>query len=177
MGILDTLFLKHETWIKYVKSFGCSDDIAEDFVQEMYIKIHNYIQKTNADLMYNENEINFFFVYVTLKNLYYDNLRQKKKVLIVAIENVELEDEDYSENNFENQNEKLKAWKKNLQSEIDRIKNYSKEKNNLIYIKFIYEKIFEEKISITKLSQDVGITYWSLRNTILIIKEQIKNGA
>ena len=177
MDILNTLFLKHETWIKYVKSFGCSDDISEDFVQEMYIKIFNYTQKTNADLMFNENEINFFFVYVTLKNLYYDNLRQKKKVLIVAIESIDLEEQDYIESEFENQNAKLVAWKTNLQSEIDRIKSYSKEKNNLIYIKFIFEKIFEEKISITKLSQDVGITYWSLRNTILIIKEQIKNGA
>jgi len=175
-SVLDILFLKHETWIKYVRSFGCDEEVAEDFVQEMYIKIFNYTQKKNFDLMYNENEVNYYFVYVTLKNLYYDNLRQKKKIVLIPIENIDIElEQAYVENDFEFQLSKLNAWKLELQKEIDSIEKYTKRKNNLIYIKFIYEKVFEEKISVSKLSRDAGITYWSLRNTILIIKEQIKN--
>ncbi len=30
---------KHTTWIDVVSSFGCSKIIAEDIVQEMYIKV------------------------------------------------------------------------------------------------------------------------------------------
>ena len=83
MNILDVLFLKHSTWLKYVKSFGCPDDIAEDYVQEMYIKIYNYSQIKNNDLMYDGEEINFFFIYVTLKNMYLDDFRKNKKKIVV----------------------------------------------------------------------------------------------
>lgn len=175
-NILNILFLKHKTWIKYVLSFGCKNEIAEDFVQEMYIKIFSYNQKKNFDLMYNENEVNYYFVYVTLKNLYYDNIRRKKNIILIPIENIDIQiEQSYIDNNFDFKILKLNAWKLQLQKEIDSIKKYNKRKNNLIYIKFIYQKIFEEKITVTKLSKDAGITYWSLRNTILIIKEQIKN--
>ena len=36
---IEQLYDKHKTWIKIVKSFGCNDAIAEDLVQEMYVKI------------------------------------------------------------------------------------------------------------------------------------------
>ena len=36
---IENLYLKHKIWIKIVKSFGCNNSIAEDIVQEMYIKI------------------------------------------------------------------------------------------------------------------------------------------
>ena len=66
-------------------------------------------------------------------------------------------------------------WVINLDLKIYDIKEYTREKASLLYFKFIYEKIFLERISISELSREVGITYFSLRNTVLIIKEQIKN--
>jgi hypothetical protein len=175
-NILDVLFLKHSTWVKYVKSFGCPDDIAEDFVQEMYIKIFNYSQKKDNDLMYNENEVNYFFIYVTLKNMYYDNLRKSKKRFFEPLsDNFIQDDSEYIETNYDAKNDAMNVWISNLNKEIDSIKDYNRKKANLSYIKFIFEKIFIEKKSVSELSRDVGITYWSLRNTVLIIKEQIKN--
>ena len=57
---IELLYKKHKTWIKIVKSFGCNNAIAEDIVQEMYVKI---IIKVNdgLDIMYNKNEINYYF--------------------------------------------------------------------------------------------------------------------
>lgn len=176
-NLLDILSEKHSTWIKYIVSFGCKADIAEDFVQEMYIKIYNYSQKKDNDLMYNENEVNYFFVYVTLKNMYYDNLRRNKNIVIVSVEEVNLEDDSvYSEVAFNLQSQKVNSWFINLNSEIEKIEEYNTEKASLSYIKFVYQKVFIENTSVSELSRDVGISYWSLRNTVQIIKEQIKNG-
>ena len=175
-NILDVLFLKHSTWIKYVKSFGCPDDIAEDYVQEMYIKIFNYSQKKDNDLMYDQNEVNYFFVYVTLKNMYYDNLRKKKNLITVDLSDDFIQDEmEYTEGDFNLKNDAVCLWIDKLNKDIEQISEYNRKKANLLYIKFIYDKIFVEQMSVSELSREVGITYWSLRNTMLIIKDQIKN--
>ena len=175
-NILDVLFLKHSTWIKYVKSFGCPDDIAEDYVQEMYIKIFNYSQKKDNDLMYDQNEVNYFFVYVTLKNMYYDNLRKKKNLITVDLSDDFIQDEmEYTEGDFNLKNDAVCLWIDKLNKDIELISEYNRKKANLLYIKFIYDKIFVEQMSVSELSREVGITYWSLRNTMLIIKDQIKN--
>jgi DNA-directed RNA polymerase specialized sigma24 family protein len=177
-NILDVLSKKHSTWLKYILSFGCSSEIAEDFVQEMYIKIYIYSQKKDNNLMYNENEINYFFIYVTLKNMYYDNLRRNKNIVLIGIEEVNLIDDIvYTESTFNNQSELLKCWEFDINNRIESIKEYNSEKASLFYIKFVYQKIFIEKISVSELSREVDISYWSLRNTIQIIKEQIKNGS
>lgn len=174
--LLSVLFKKHKLWLNYIKSFGCSNDTAEDFVQEMYIKIFIYVQKNGNDIMYNDTEVNFYFVYVTLKNMFYDNLRKKKKLLLSDLTADIAEDEtEYTEVEFYLKNDAVIAWRDNLEQEINNIDDYTREKSNLCYIKFIYEKILVERIPVSKLSRDAGITYFSLRNTVLIIKQQIKD--
>lgn len=175
-NILNVLAEKHSTWLKYILSFGCSNNVAEDYVQEMYIKIYNYSQKKENDLMFNESEVNYFFVYVTLKNMYYDDLRKNKNKIIVSIEEVNVQDDNhYSEVDFNNQSKLVDTWVANLDLKIESIDGYNIEKAGLCYIKFVYQKIFIEQNSVSELSRNAGISYWSLRNTLQIIKEQIKN--
>lgn len=174
--ILAVLFKKHNLWLTYIKSFGCNEDIAEDFVQEMYIKIFIYIQKNGNDIMYNDTEVNFYFVYVTLKNMWYDNARKKKKLITVdLITDIPQDETEYTEVEFNLKNDAVIAWRDNLEQEINKIEDYTRQKANLCYIRFIYEKILVERTSVSELSREVGITYWSLRNTVLLIKEQIKD--
>lgn len=176
INILDILCLKHDTWIKYVISFGCPADIAEDYVQEMYIKIHNYSQKGN-DLMFNQNEVNFFFVYVTLKNMYYDDIRAKKKITFTELEDNHTVEEVERIDNYIEQSEALKNWVKELDKEINREQEYSQYQASLCYIRFIYQKIFLEDISVQQLANETNLSYWSIRNTVLRIKQQIKDGS
>lgn len=77
---IELLYKKHKTWIKIVKSFGCNNAIAEDIVQEMYVKI---IIKVNdgLDIMYNDNEINYYYIFRTLNSLHID-LQRKKRIYI-----------------------------------------------------------------------------------------------
>ena len=175
-NILDVICLKHKQWLDYVKSFGCLDDKAEDYVQEMYLKIHSYSQRKDNNIMFDENDVNYYFIYVTLKNMYYDDLRKSKKQFLVDLSDNFIQDEtEYTEKEYHIKNDAKNIWIDRLNSEIESIKDYNRKKANLIYIKFIFDKIFVEQMSVTRLSQEVGITYWSLRYTVLIIKDQIKN--
>jgi len=126
--------------------------------------------------MYDENDVNYYFIYVTLKNMYYDDLRKSKKQFLVDLSDDFIQDEtEYTEKEYHVKNDAKNIWIDRLNSEIQSIEDYNRKKANLIYIKFIFDKIFVEQMSVTRLSQEVGITYWSLRNTVLIIKDQIKN--
>jgi DNA-directed RNA polymerase specialized sigma24 family protein len=173
MKLLDILFLKHKTWIKYVISFGCSSDIAEDYVQEMYIKIYNYSLKGN-NLMYNENEVNYFFVYVTLKNMYYDDLRANKKVNFTELTDNRVNEElECTDEQFKSQTEAVTKWITDLELEINKEQEYTQYQASLCYIKFIYQKIFIEDISVQQLANETNLSYWSIRNTVVRIKKQI----
>ena len=67
---------KHQTWIDIVKSFGCTQETSEDIVQEMYIKIHKYLEKGGSSIMYND-EINYYFIFKTLNSIFIDIKRRK----------------------------------------------------------------------------------------------------
>lgn len=76
--MLELLAKEHTLWIKMVVNMGCSKDVAEDIVQEMYIKLYRLIKDENK-IMYNDEEVNRFYVFVTLKNLYIDYRKAKGK--------------------------------------------------------------------------------------------------
>jgi DNA-directed RNA polymerase specialized sigma24 family protein len=173
--MLTELFKKHKQWVNYIKSFGCPEDNAEDYVQEMYIKMHNHIEKNGNTLIYgNNNEVNFYFIYVILKNMYYDDLRKSKNKIKVELKDNYFE-EEVIETNEELYLESVNKWLLKLENEINNITDYNREKASLMYVKFVFQKIFVDNVSVSDLSRDAGITYWSLSNTVLIIKEQIKN--
>ena len=68
-NILDILAKKHNEWIKMAKSFKLNNNDANELVQEMYLRMYDYTKDVNR-IMYNEKEINTFYIYITLRNLY-----------------------------------------------------------------------------------------------------------
>ena len=82
---INDIFKKHNVWIDIVCSFGCNPQTAEDIVQEMYIKIHKKKQ-SGLNIDYGDNDFNYYYVFRTLKNLFYDLKRKQNKVKIVDLE-------------------------------------------------------------------------------------------
>jgi DNA-directed RNA polymerase specialized sigma24 family protein len=157
---LEKVALKHKTWVRTVISFGCDPAIAEDIVQEAYIKIDKLIEK-GLDISYGE-EINYFYVYKTLKTLYGDLLRQNKKIKKVDID----------------------ALNKYIIEEEEQVKNVNvskkmQELNNILDSIYWYDrKVFEivsSGVTIAELSRKTNITYASLYNTYRNVKNIIKN--
>ena len=160
MNPLQKVALKHKTWVRTVISFGCDPAIAEDIVQEAYIKINKLIEK-GLDISYGE-EINYFYVYKTLKTLYGDLLRQNKKIKKVDID----------------------ALNKYIIEEEEQVKDVDvskkmQELNNILDSIYWYDrKVFEiisSGVTIAELSRKTNITYASLYNTYRNVKNIIKN--
>ena len=185
-NVLKKLAQYHQKWVEILKSFGCDKDLAEDITQEMYIKMHKYLQDNEKSILY-DDDINHLFVYITLKNMYFDLIRQKKRMNVISYEEIlndlKSEDEDLKEDDSEdlfNMYSSIEDWySDDLYLELlekDDIKevDYTKDELSKYYMRRIFKEVFIDKINVSELSRNTKITYWSLRNTIKIIKKQIK---
>ena len=151
---LEKIFEKNTQWIDIVKSFGCNRDTSQDIVQEMYFKVQKRLEK-GTDIQYSEDDINYYYVFKVLRSLFLDLKRKESKVQIVElgeIENCELDI------NYEDAYEAV----------IDEI-------NTLFwYDRKVYEIIDGGK-SISELSRQTNISYYSLYNTYKKVKNKLKH--
>ena len=76
--LLDKLAEKYYDWLNMAKSFKLSDENSKELVQEMFVRIFDYV-KDPSKIMYNETEVNTFYIYVTLRNLYYAKLNKNNR--------------------------------------------------------------------------------------------------
>jgi len=84
--ILAELAKKDAQWRKMAFQICKDKDLADELVQEMYLKLYN-----------NTNLIKDGYIYTVLRNLFYDYTKQQKD-LIVDFSNIEiLDDGDYIE--------------------------------------------------------------------------------
>jgi len=184
VGILILLHKKHKLWVNYLRKYGCPNHLCEDIVQEMYIKIDKHLKKTNSDIMYGD-DINISYVCLTLRNLYLDYVRKNSKIEKIEINDdllTDLEDTIYVNDTLDSEvrQKVINEWYNDElyldlleQDNINEV-NYTKEELEKYYLRRIFKEIFYDEVQISKLSKDTKITYWSLRNTINHIKEQIK---
>jgi|TARA_R110002020_G_scaffold135959_3_gene303474 DNA-directed RNA polymerase specialized sigma24 family protein len=150
---IENLYKKHKTWIKIVKSFGCNNAIAEDLVQEMYYKIILKM-KDGLDIKYNENEINYYYIFRTLNSLYIDLTRKRKNIHIEGLENI-----------------------KNKSDDPDFMGKYELVEKELNKMYWYDKKVFEiinGGESIASLSRKSHIPYYSLYNTYTKVKIKLK---
>ena len=184
---INELVKNEEIWFRYLKHWGCNKDTAKDLVQEMYIQIDTYLKKHNTSIMYNDNEINHYFVYVTLYNMFCNLKRAEKKVNLVSLDYMpELSDEPYDETENENyQNyraiqewflhDDFLAFTQIVKDEENVLEDYDRNKMYNFYQRKIFEEVFLNNKKISKLSRDTNISYYSLYNTVQNIKQQIKD--
>lgn len=164
---------------------GCPSDWCEDIVQEMYLKIDRYIKKNKNNIRY-KDDVNIYFVYLTLRSLFTDFYRKQKNISILEIKeelvgNIEdTENETIEASEKEERQKIINEWYNDdlyldllEKDNIDTL-NYTKQELEKYYLRRIFKEVFYDDVQLSKLSKDTNITYWSLRNTINIIKKQIK---
>lgn len=178
-AVIDILAKQNKTWISYVISMGCNKETANDIVQEMYFKINDYLNNTNKSIFYKDtNEINYFFVYVTLRNMLHDLRRKEKNVHFVEVKNINEIDEEYQELDNDQYN-KLRVIEEYVinQNYLDLCEDeifYDAKKFGDYYKRKIFEEVYIKGKSISKFSRDSGISYYSVYNTIKNIKKEIR---
>ena len=150
---MQLLAKKHSDWVQVVSSFGCDRQLAEDITQEMYIKIQLKLEK-GLDISYGKNDINYYYVFKTLRTLFLDLKRKTKNIKMVDIENLS-----------------------NFETDIDYTEKYDLVKKELKKMYWYNRKVFEiinSGQSIAALSRKTGIPYYSLYNTYKKVKEKLK---
>ena len=75
--MLEKLAVHHVLWLQILNNLGCEDELAKDLVQDMYVRLHRLV-KDEQDIMY-FNDVNKFFVYKVLKNLYLSAMKKDSK--------------------------------------------------------------------------------------------------
>lgn len=173
--ILDILAKRHTEWVKMAKAFKISEDKANELVQEMYLRMHDYTKDVKR-IMYNEKEINTFYIYITLRNLYYSKFtsyKKKNKTILFS---------DIDEENFKHIINKMSY-------DIDEFEDNYKKKVNL---EALYNKIdsliedwywYDKKLtklylntdmSMRDISKETKISLSSIFNTLTNAKEKIR---
>lgn len=143
-------------------TFGCNKETAKDIVQTMYIKILKMFEKNDFDITY-DDDINYYYVYKTLKSLFIDLKRKQNKVQIIRLDDL---------------NKKKYAKNLTIEEDINYISSYNKVLKQLDdsfwYDRKVYE-IIESGVSISELSRKTTISYYSLYNTYNKMKKKLKN--
>lgn len=157
---MEKLYEKHIDWLNIVLSFGCSDELAEDIVQEMYLKIGTYLhegKKKLDDIMYNDEEVNRWYVMLTLKSIYLNIEKVKKRVNKIGLDEcVELEC-----NGTVKYHEAYKQYEETLE-------------DLHWYDKKVWELV-DSGMSISELSRKTNISYRSLYNTKKKVEKKLRN--
>jgi len=164
LEILKKLAEKHDDWVSVARSFGLDKMSAEDLTQDMYIKMHNWIERNGKKykhLIYQNDQINYFLVYRALNSIFIDMCRKESKITKVNIEYLEkfVEEEDRKE--YKDIEKKMKQ----LDTLVDKLYWYDAK---------VFRLLTEENMSIAELSKKSGISYYSLYNTYKNVKSLIK---
>ena len=144
-------------------TFGTSKQIAEDIVQEMYIKILIQLEKGKLDLTFNDDltEINYFYIFKTLKTLFIDLKRKQKKIKIIHLDaHLEMYGDTYYAYN-----------------DVDYSESYEKVTDELLKMEWYDRRVFEiinGGESVAEFSRRSKINYYALYFTYKKVKDKLK---
>jgi len=170
--MLEILSKSHNIWVAMGLSIGIPEDIVEDFVHETYLRLNKYVENPEK-IMYNETEINKFYVYVTLKNLWSDYSKAKSKYTIYRIDGVS---DEYSFDSSEwavyeeTSYEKEKAEEYILASINEEVESWEH-----WYDKKLFKLYYNTDISMRKLAKETRISVTSIFNSCKNYKEIIQS--
>jgi len=158
--LIDKLAEKHKDWIHMAKSFGCDDDAANELVQGMYLRLSKYVDKVDK-IMYDEDNINTYYVYVTLRNLFLSGYHKVKKDL--PIDNFSIGADETYKIDYETAFDKL----------ISKIENIVGKW--YWYDKKLWEIHFKKQMSMRMIASVTKISLSSIFNTLKNGKEKIRS--
>lgn len=166
MNRLEKIASKHKYWINIVKGFGCNQGIAEDIVQEAYIKLHYRLEK-GLNIDYGVDDINNWYIRQVLWSVYMDFRRAEGRSIITSSDADGMEflfesiTSDISEYNEERDRDFNILWKK-IVAEM----NTWDVEGEFPYNKTSFIAYMSNDISFTRLANDTSVPRNSLVNTV-----------
>jgi hypothetical protein len=163
--MLEKLAESHKVWVRMVIGFGADKELAQDLVQSMYLRMHKYV-KDEDRIMYNDDEVNRFFVYVTLKNMYRTYMNASNKFTFFEIREDDVIDTELREFCFD---EAVDAAFDRLVGKISAEMNTWHK-----YDKILSEKYLKSDYSLRDIANGSGISLTSIFNSMRENKRILK---
>lgn len=162
--MLEKLAKHHYKWISMVVNMGCSEDIAEDLVQEMYLRLHRLV-KDEHRIMFND-DINRYFVYITLKNMFISYKKNKSKIQIFPIFDTDDRIDDDLLDSVLDEN----AYFQYMMDKIDEeVSDWD------IYDRQLFERYYKQGYSQREIARRSGIGLSSVNNSCKNIKRRLRD--
>ena len=172
--ILEKLGRNHKVWLRMTLGFGANPSIAEDIVQDMYIKVYEMVER-GKDISYGDDDVNKFYIYLTLKSLYGDYYRQKNKLTVYST------DDNPEDNKYESVAGKVDYdGKEQLAFEMTyakvmKVLNELPLSDNYPYFKNIFIGYNTNKMSMRKMAKETGINLNSIFNTLTKVMDIVRS--
>jgi RNA polymerase sigma factor (sigma-70 family) len=162
----------HKLWISMGISMGIPSHLVEDFVQEMYLRLNKYVKEPKK-IMYNETDINKFYVYITIKNLYNDYLKERNRHHMVRLDDIDVTFEIVEptpEAQRKAEVEKQRAEERLIDLIQDEVGSWDS-----WYDQKLFKVYYETDISMRKLAKETNISVTSIFNSCKNYKDIIKS--
>jgi RNA polymerase sigma factor (sigma-70 family) len=160
MLTLEDFANRHHEWIKISIYLGAHKELADELVQQMYLKIGEIqIKEGNLNRFINYNgQINTVWVFKVLQNLYIDQTKKKQI-------SQEFYDYEYNDNPIDDQEEEYHIILTKMKIVILSFNEYEQ---MLLELYFVHDR------SLREIAKRTGIGIHSIFNTIKNAKEKIK---
>lgn len=162
---LTTIAKRHDEWIAIARYCGAPGHLAEDLVQDLYIKLHS-IQEREGDLQRLEyrDDLNTAYIFMALRNLVVSHYRKqdKRTSYIDDLEGFEPGFDEEPNHKFEEVFEELIGKVSRLLEDM----HWYDAKVMQVYV--------DEGHSIRSMSRATGISEKSIFNTLKNVKTTIK---
>jgi len=151
---------RHTEWVNVIKGFG-EYEYAEDLVQECYLVLYKY---ANEEKIIKDGEVSRGYLYFTLRNLYFQFYKNKRKIKKVSLDN-----EEYTQEVEDNCNlDEEVAYNKICTMIDDHIEDWR------WYEKKLFTLYRDSGLSIRGIAKETNISWVSIFNTLKNAKHELK---
>lgn len=166
--MLEKLAKHHDLWIKMLINLGCDLDVAKDIVQNMYLRLHNLV-KDEDRIMYND-DVNRYFVYTTLRNMYFSHLKKANAYSIYPL----FETEEHADKHTEDLDSLNDILDENAYFRFLIDKIYDMVNSWEVYDRKLFDLYFIRGQSLRQISKGSKIGLSSIHNSVLNYKEKLR---
>ncbi len=163
-GMLELLSSKHNDWVRIAQSFTGNLDDAKCLVQEMYIRVWE-AGKTKADISFGTNDVNRYFVWTCISNMYKTDYRKGQSGKAIKTFPLLAESDDTIADNYDGK--KQESFEVIMDKITDVVSTWN------IQEKMLFELYFMRALSLRKISEETKIGLSWIHNSVKTIKEKL----
>lgn len=157
---LEKVAERHTEWVNIIKGFG-EYEYAEDLVQECYITLYKY---ANEEKIIKDGVVSRGYMYFTLRSLYFQFYKNKRKIKKVCIDN---EEHTYEIPDDTQMDEQI-AYNKICTMIDDHIQDWR------WYERRLFQLYRDSDLSIRGIAKETNISWVSIFNTLKNAKHELK---